>query len=330
MDTISCEEALRNACTFIDTRAPVEFAVDHIPGAVNIPILDNEERALVGTMYAKVDKELAIKKGYEIYGKKIGFLENELSKIKGKIVIYCFRGQMRSETITKLALDSGLDAVQLKGGYKAYRQYVREHLHKFRLRPKLIVVYGLTGTGKTELLQQFSDMIDIEGLAQHRSSVYGAVGLKPNTQKMFESLLYQELLSLNSRKYILIEGESRKIGNVMLPEFLFSAMREGIKIKLEASKAERVKRLVSIYAGKPNLIPVLREKTMSLEKRLGKNIVAELLECLDKGDHERFMEILIDKYYDPLYGHTIDGFDYMLTVKFSDGVQALRHKFGLK
>jgi tRNA 2-selenouridine synthase len=192
------------------------------------------------------------------------------------------------------------------------------------------VVYGLTGTGKTELLQQFSDMIDIEGLAQHRSSVYGAVGLKPNTQKMFESLLYQELLSLNSRKYILIEGESRKIGNVMLPEFLFSAMREGIKIKLEASKAERVKRLVSIYAGKPNLIPVLREKTMSLEKRLGKNIVAELLECLDKGDHERFMEILIDKYYDPLYGHTIDGFDYMLTVKFSDGVQALRHKFGLK
>jgi tRNA 2-selenouridine synthase len=309
MKELTYEEMIGQGITFIDTRAPVEFEEDHIPGAINIPILDNEERALVGTMYAR-DKDAAVDKGYQIYKEKTESLKEDLGRIKGKLCIYCFRGGLRSETIVKLARESGIDAVKLKNGYKAYREYVRGKLSEFVFKPKLIVIYGLTGTGKTELLQEFQDRIDLEGLAQHRSSVYGAVGQKPRSQKCFESLLLHELMRLNDRKYVVTEGESRKIGKVMIPGFFFEAMRTGIKVKLIASRDERIKRLVSIYAGKPELIPELRDSTLSIEKKLGKKITAELLTRLDHGENERFMEILIDKYYDPLYGHTMDSMEF--------------------
>jgi tRNA 2-selenouridine synthase len=226
----------------------------------------------------------------------------------------------------------GLGCFQLSGGYKSYRKHVREQLESFSLKPGLVVLHGLTGSGKTELLKQFKDSLDLEGLARHRSSVYGAVGLFPHTQKMFESLLLQELQRLSKRKNILIEGESRKIGNIIMPGFLFSAMKRGVNVRVGCTLRSRVKRLASIYADSPRDVANVREITKGLESRLGKKTVSELLGFLDKGETGMFMQVLLEKYYDPLYMHSIGDLAYDISID-SDDIRAaariLRERYGL-
>jgi len=321
---ISYRESMELDCTYIDTRSPVEFNSDRIPGAVNIPILDNEERAFIGTMYKQVDADLAVKEGRAIYEKKVEDIKKALPKNKGKLVIYCFRGGLRSRTIAELAENMKLDSYQLKGGYKNYRKAVRQNLEKFKLKPKLIVLHGLTGSGKTDLLQLFDNNLDLEGYAEHRSSVYGAIGLEPNTQKMFESLLYQDLLDKNGEEYLIVEGESRKIGNIIMPEFLWQAIKKGINISVESSMKERVKRLISIYTSDEDGISKTRAITISLKQKLGKKTVEELLGYLDDNDLEHFMQVLLERYYDPLYKYSIDELDYSLTVDNDDSKKAVK------
>ncbi len=319
---------------YIDTRAPVEFEKDHVPRAVNIPIFDNEERAMIGTMYKQVSQELAVEKGLDIYKKKIDDFRVRLMEFRAKtLIIYCWRGGMRSKAITELAEGIGLSCNQLSGGYKSYRKHVREQLENFRLKPGLIVLHGLTGSGKTDILQEFDDKIDLEGLAQHRSSVFGAIGLVPRTQKMFESLLLQELKRLESRKNIVIEGESRKIGNIIMPEFLYLAMNKGINILVQCSQESRVRRLSSIYTGSPKSTMDVRDTARSLRKKLGKKTVFELMKHLENDEIAEFMQAILDKYYDPLYTHSIGELDYDYSLDSDDIIIAagkLREKYRLR
>jgi len=319
MIEISYKDTMQLEVLYVDTRSPGEFKLDHIPDAVNIPILDNEERAFIGTIYKQVDPDLAVEEGRDIYETKISQIKKELLKYKkNQLVIYCFRGGLRSKTIAELGEKIGLKVYQLKGGYKNYRKHVRHNLEKFKPNPKLIVLHGLTGCGKTDLLQKFENKLDLEGFAQHRSSVYGAIALKPNTQKMFESLLYAELRRLDNEEFLIIEGESRKIGNIIIPEFLWKAMKKGKNVKVESSMKERVNRLVSIYTSDDSSIAMTRQITESLRQKLGNKVVLELCEYLDKKDIDSFMKLLLEKYYDPLYKYSIDDLKYELTINNDD------------
>ncbi|MEM4245123.1 MAG: tRNA 2-selenouridine(34) synthase MnmH [Candidatus Nanoarchaeia archaeon] len=314
MKTVKVKEVLENDYVLVDVRTPKEFEESTIPGAINIPLFSNEERAIVGRLYTKVGQKEAIEKGYGFVQEKLPKLLEEIKKYKGKkLVIFCWRGGMRSKCFTMLLENLGFDVMQLEGGHKAYRKHVIEELSKYKIKAKLIVLYGLTGSGKTKLLKKFKNSLDLEDLAQHRSSLFGDIGLKPRSQKMFESLLLKRLKELKNEKYIITEGESRKIGNVIIPENIFKQIHQGIKVKVEASMEQRIKNLVECYSNKED--HKIIEKIKLLRKRIGNKKTKQLLELFEKKKFEDVARILLEEYYDPLYAYTINNQKYSLVIK---------------
>lgn len=309
---ISIQEALDKKNTlFLDTRTTAEFEEDHLPGAINLPVLSNEERAIVGTIYKQKSKEEALEKGKDFFQQKMPDFLKEVEKHKDKtIIVNCWRGGMRSRVIVDMLNSLDYTAWQLEGGYKAYRAYVREQLEQFQLKPKLIVLWGLTCTGKTELLSHFSNSLDLEGLAQHRGSLYGGIGLKPRSQKAFENLLLWRLRELKGQKFIIIEGESRKIGEVQMPDFLYKAMLQGIPLLVKRSIEKRAEHALQEYFSTGESLRQIREITAHLFKVISKQKQQEALRLLDEGKNKEAVKILLEYYYDPLYGHTIDGKKY--------------------
>lgn len=326
--TISVEKALQQKeAVFIDTRTPKEFAEDHLPRAINLPIFSNEERAIVGTIYKQTSQEKAIEKGVEFFSQKLPEFMQEVNKYKNKeLIIYCWRGGMRSRSVVALLDSLGYKVKQLEGGHKAYRAYVRERLQHFQLKPKLMVLWGLTCTGKTELIKQFPNSIDLEGLAQHRGSLYGALGLLPRSQKAFENLLLQEVEKLNNQECILVEGESKKIGNVQIPAFFYKAMLQGKHILITRSLQKRADAAVQEYFGERN-IPTIKKITESLWKVIGKQKKEEVLRLLDDRNFLEAAKILLEFYYDPLYGHTLKKMQFVAEVRnetVEEGVEKIR------
>lgn len=306
MQKISVEEALKlKDAIVIDTRSPRECEKDRIPGAVNIPILDNEERKVVGTMY-KENPDKATKKGYEYYNKKLPRMTEQFKKLDSskKIIIYCWRGGMRSQTIVKLVSDLGLNAFLLEGGYRAYRRYVREQLENYKPPFTFIVLYGLAGSGKTELLKHLKPSIDLEGLAQHRSSNFGAIGLNPRKQKLFESLLFKRLKELEGEKFVFVEGESHKVGKVFIPNAVFKAMKKGIAVRVNCSIENRAKQIVKDYFTHRE-DDKIKEIIVYLKPHLTKKVVEELLKLMDEKNYEEVSKILLKDYYDSKYEHYI-------------------------
>ncbi|MFO7711076.1 MAG: tRNA 2-selenouridine(34) synthase MnmH [Candidatus Woesearchaeota archaeon] len=293
----------------VDTRSPAEFEHDHIPGAVNIPIFENNERHEIGKLY-KANQEKAFDLGIEYYSRKLPHLCEDLKKLPRKtIVIYCWRGGMRSRAITQLAQLLGHDAHQLEGGYKSYREYVRETLYS--LEPRFVVLYGLAGCGKTDLIKKLHPAIDLEGYAAHRSSVFGAIGLKPNSQKMFESLLLHDLLKYKDEPYIFVEGESRKIGDLFIPQNIFAAMGKGIAINVTSSLEERSRRIVRDYFthGEDEKIKSI---IWELRQRLTKETAQHLIELVDRKEYHEVSKILLRDYYDSRYSKYLEQFTYSL------------------
>jgi len=302
---------------FIDTRTPKEYAECHVPKAHNVPILSNEERHIVGFLYKQVSVEKAYDVGFEIYEKKKNEIVSkvkELLKSKGakKVIVYCARGGMRSRVVAQLLVSSGFNSLQMEGGHKKYREYVREKLGTYKFMPKLIVLYGLTGSGKSELLQKM-DMpkIDLEEIAQHRSSLLGAVGLNPRTQKFFESVLFYVLNKVNSEKCVFIEGESRKVGDRVVPEFLFKAMKENcVNVRVKCSLKERVKRIVPEYFDTPKKVKEVYDVTEKMRQLLSNKVVDMLLKMLKNKKYEEYTEYMLINYYDGKYGFTVDNVKY--------------------
>ena len=307
---------------FVDVRSPAEFSEDHIPGAVNIPLFSNEERAIVGTLYKQVGKDVAIHKGLEIVGNKLQEMLQTYQQLQGKkLCVYCWRGGMRSASVVELLQSLKFDVVQLEKGYKDYRRFVGEQLEQ-AIIPPLVVLYGLTGSGKTEILQKLDNSIDLEGLAQHRGSIFGDLGLRPRSQKMFDSLLLQKFYQIQKEKIIFIEGESRKIGQIMIPLRLWVLMQKGTKVKVLCSTEERVERLYKEYCTKMDKEFII-QKLQYIQKYLGKKKTEALIELLGQDKVKEVIQTLLLDYYDPLYRHTVDNKEYRFEIHDAKELQRL-------
>ena len=310
---------------FIDTRSPKEFAEDHILEAVSIPILSDEERAVVGTIYKQVSTEQAIEKGKEYYEEKIPRITEKIKKYAGKtLVVYCWRGGMRSAVMSTLFESLGFEVFQLEGGYKSYRKYVRESLENLEI-PKLIVLHGLTCSGKTDLIKLLENSIDLEGFAQHRGSLYGSLGLKPNSQKRFDTLLLQRLLELKDEKHIFVEGESRRIGDLMIPERFWKAMGKGVHVYVKRDLDIRAKECVREYFTSEN-IGKIKEITLGLQKVISKKNKEEIVKLINQKEYVEAAKILLTKYYDELYEHSLKKINYDFEICSDDldeGIQEL-------
>jgi len=305
----------------VDVRSPVEYGEDHIPGAKLVPLFSDREREIVGTLFRQFGEADARGWGEPRVRARLGeFVENLICALQLETplkrrdrrvrVICCARGGERSAAVTRLLRDRGADVYQLEGGYRSYRSRVRERLRNLQI-PRPILLDGLTGCGKTAILREVAQMrpsqvLDLEGLAQHRSSVLGSVGLQPVSQKKFESHLLKELDRLTG-PWTLIEAESRRIGNREIPSELFSAMRSAPRIELRASLSQRVENLRRDYLGEE------RDRTariaavveclgpLAAYPRIGAAGVARMQEQLQQGEIERVVERLLHDHYDPRY-----------------------------
>ena len=239
----------------IDARTPAEYAEDHIPGAISAPVLDDAERAQVGTLYKQVSSFEAKKLGAALVAKNIASEINQKFSDKPKSwrpLVYCWRGGKRSAAMAHILREIGWQAHTLEGGYKAYRRWVVEQLQIVPERISFIVVHGPTGSGKSRFLAALREAgaqaLDLEALAAHRGSVLGGLpGRAQPSQKMFESLVLKELLLMKSEKPVFVEGESKKIGQLQVPEALMRRMRESPCVLLEAALETRVDLLLEEY-----------------------------------------------------------------------------------
>lgn len=292
----------------VDVRSEGEFAEATIPGAINLPLFNNEERAQVGTAYTQVSPARARELGLSLVSPKLPSLVKEAEKLaeQGSLVMFCWRGGMRSKAFSQVLDLMGIPVYRLIGGYKAYRKQVVDYFQG-ELPFHVVVLRGNTGVGKTEMLgrlrQHGYPAIDLEGLANNRGSVFGDVGLgTPPSQKDFEGLLYEELLRFKDWPYIVVECESKRIGRVTLPQSFFQAMQAGTQILMYASLDIRVKRLRDEYTAMPEAFTEIRQALQRLVKTLGHAKVAQLNELLEKDEEEFTRRLLVD-YYDPLYAY---------------------------
>ncbi len=333
----------------VDLRARIEYAADHWPGAVNVPLFDDAQRALVGTLYRKVSPQAAFEAGRralethlepfvqalsaqigvrapqaeldralaELAGDGLEGLQSALAPVpieigEARLVLYCQRGGLRSRATVALLTRLGLGPVALvDGGYKAWRRLLCARIAAWRA-PRTLVLRGLTGVGKTLVLRELEALrpgstLDLEALAQHRSSVLGMVGLAPVGQKQFETRLALRLERLRGNA-LAIEGESRKVGDVIVPPSVWSAIQGGVNVELHAPLARRVEVLCADYLGRPSSREQLAPQLDFLEARLRRGgWSGSLVELLHSGREAQLVEVLLERYYDPLYRHSEQG-----------------------
>ena len=298
----------------IDVRSPAEFAEDHLPGAINCPVLDNAERITIGTLYKQVNAFEAKKAGAVLVARNIAqHIESTfLQQSKDwRPLIYCWRGGNRSGAMAHILAKVGWPAVQLDGGYKAYRRHVNDSLPELATRYDYRVVCGTTGSGKSRLLQtlaaQDAQVLDLEQLAEHRGSVLGGLPSAPQpSQKMFESRLWQTLRSFDAARPVYVESESKKVGNVRIPDALMVSIRAAQCITLDLSQPHRVALLMQEYAhfvADPEALIVQLDCLVTL---YGKERIAQWHTMARAGDMPALVEDLLIHHYDPAYIKSID------------------------
>lgn len=314
-EVIEIEEALKfreAGALLVDVRTPAEFADATIPGAVNVPIFSNEERAEVGTLYKQQGKAVARSRGVEIVAPRIPALIAEVERLRGDrgmpVVVLCWRGGMRSRAMTAFLNLAGVPARQLVGGHKAFRTLVLDFLEGGQWG-RMLVLRGLTGVGKTQLLGALATegypVIDLEGLASHRGSAFGAVGLAAQpSQKMFEALLWDALRKVPPGGYALTEGESRRIGRLVLPPRVYESLQVETSLWVQASLDYRVEVILRDYPAVEEWQAAFVGPIEALKGRLGAEAVGRLLGLLDAGRWRELVRELMVLYYDPLYDHT--------------------------
>ena len=315
-ETVELDKALeqqRNGALIIDVRTPAEFAEATIPGAVNVPIFSNEERIEVGTVFKQQGKRDARKLGVKLVAPKIPLLMDQVEEYRqshpGPVIVFCWRGGMRSLAMTSFMNLAGIPARQLLGGHKGFRRKVLDYFEQQQW-PPVFVLRGLTGVGKTRVLQQLGEMgypvVDLEGLANHRGSAFGALGLEPQpSQKKFDTLLWQRLEQLRDKPYLVTEGESLHIGRVMVPKPFHQAMQTQTSLWITASLEVRTQIILEDYPALDQLRQQFKKPINALKERLGGAVIAEFLELLDAGEWDKLVRELMVRYYDPLYLHTL-------------------------
>ncbi len=298
--------ALSGTLPVVDVRSPAEFAQGHIPGTVNIPLFDNDERKQVGIRYKLGGKENAVLLGLEIVGPKLAQFAKEARKHSKnkKIMVHCWRGGMRSASMAWLFETAGIETYILEGGYKAYRRYIRQQFSK---PAKLIILGGYTGSGKTDILKQLErhgeQFLDIEALAHHKGSVFGPLGQQEQpTNEQFENNLAKKWNNLDFSKHVWIEDESRQLGKVGIPDPLFSQIRSAKVVKITIPKNERVKRLVKEYGDFDKNL--LLKQLLKIKERLGGQRLKEAVSALENNDMSTVASLTL-QYYDKAYEHGI-------------------------
>ena len=319
---IGVEEALNSPGVLVDVRSEGEFAEGTIPGAVNICILNDQERAQVGTEYKQTGPGAAKRLGLDLVSPRLAGMVNQYDRLaqkNRKMVLFCWRGGMRSQFTAQLLDMMGFDVYRLEGGYKAYRRYINEYFSG-ALPHRAVVISGLTGVGKTIVLNKLAQkglpVLDLEGLAVHRGSVFGKVGLPPSPpQKLFEGLVFNHLKKAEPSGVFLVECESRRLGRLMVPAPVMEAMKKGYKVLLYAPLEVRVRRSLEEYTRgydpKENVDQLL-EAVGALARYLGQRKVGLLSGLITGGRLEEAVEILLVDYYDPLYkypDHPSPGYD---------------------
>ncbi len=313
--TIDIEAALAlrdQGALLIDARTPAEFAEATIPGAVNVPIFSDADRVEVGTLYKQKGKNEATRLGVRLVAPRIPELIDAVEKARGEkrtqVIVFCWRGGMRSRALTTFLGLAGIRAKQLVGGHKAFRGHVRQFFEKGEWG-RLLVLRGLTGVGKTRLLKQLAaegyPVVDLEGLANHRGSAFGALGLSAQpTQKAFEARLWEVLRTTPPGRYALAEGESKNIGKITLPPQVYLSLQTETTLWVNASLDYRVRVILDDYPAVDQYGESFVAPIEALKKRLGKEQVAHMLSLLHAGEWQTLVRELMVQYYDPLYDHT--------------------------
>ncbi len=304
MTRLTPEEFLAKAVDtpVLDVRSPAEHAAGHLPGAENMPLFTDEERAEVGTLYKRSGRDASVLRGLEIAGPKLaGFaIRGRAAAKDGKILMHCWRGGMRSAHMAWLLELAGLEVGVLEGGYKAYRSFIRDSLARYR---RLAVLGGKTGSGKTDILEHISreglQVVNLEAIAHHKGSAFGDLGqLNQPSNEQFENDLYAALAALDPGKVIFVEDESRGIGRIGIPDVFFRIMREAPVIFLDVPKPERIRRLVREYASFPS--ERLAAAINRISRKLGGLHCKLALGALEEGDFDTVADILLT-YYDKAY-----------------------------
>jgi tRNA 2-selenouridine synthase len=293
---------LRTIIPVADVRSPSEYATGHIPGAVNIPLFTDIERDAVGRKYKREGRKSAILEGLERTGPSLSSKLEDAYSIanEGKLLVYCWRGGMRSEAMAWLFSTGDISTFVLEGGYKSYRHYILEKLSD---RKRLIILGGLTGSSKTHILRYLSrtgeQIIDLEGLANHKGSAFGSLGQPPQpSSEHFANLLYDEWKQADPCRPLWIEDESRNIGSVFMPENFYNNMQEAATIIVMIDRAARMPRLLEEYSTYPP--ELLKASVMKISRRLGGDRAREATGAIETGDFSRAAEIILS-YYDKAY-----------------------------
>ncbi|HEX8011162.1 MAG TPA: tRNA 2-selenouridine(34) synthase MnmH [Casimicrobiaceae bacterium] len=306
-------DALADYPDRIDVRSPAEFAEDHLPSATNHPVLDDAERARVGTLYAS-SPFAARKMGAAIVARNIAtMLETAFAAQprEWQPLVYCWRGGQRSRALALVLHEVGWRAVQLDGGYRAYRRHVVAELTRVPQRFRYVVICGLTGSGKSRLLAALAAVgaqtLDLEGIARHRGSLLGDLpGESQPSQKRFESLLWDALSRLDPSRPVFVESESRRIGSVQMPDALLGAMRFGQALTLRTPRAQRVALLKDEYAhflADPELLAACLKPLTALH---GKAKILRWEAMAAAGEWDPLIAELLDAHYDPTYARSLE------------------------
>jgi tRNA 2-selenouridine synthase len=304
---------LREFDEVVDVRTPSEFAEDHIPGAVNRPVLSDEERMRVGTLYKQVSAFSGRKLGAALVARNIATHVEASFMDKAKSwrpLIYCWRGGKRSEAMVHILREIGWDAQRLEGGYKAYRRAVLAELPQLARRQRLCVVCGLTGSGKSRLLETLdrlgAQVLDLEKLAAHRGSVLGHLPheLQP-TQKMFESGVWSRLRSFDTNRTVFVESESKRIGALQVPDELLVSMWDSECVWVETDTTARVALLKEQYEHFLRDPEALARQLDCLIQRHGRAAIERWKESSRRGAWDELVRELLEQHYDPAYKRSI-------------------------
>lgn len=286
----------------IDVRSPAEYAHAHIPEAINVPIFNNEERAKVGTCYKQQGRDAAVRLGLALIGPKLADFVKQADEIapNREVLVHCWRGGMRSGSFAWLLRTAGFQVSTLEEGYKAYRNHV---LAAFDQAQNILILGGKTGSGKTDILRELvklgEQVIDLEAIAHHKGSSYGAIGQAPQpSSEQFENLLYTQWSQLNPERRVWLEDESRHIGTCFIPLALWERMQNAPIVFIDVPKEVRIQRLVNEYACYDHQL--LIEASERIKKRLGGQHYKAIVEALTQHDYATVADISLN-YYDKAY-----------------------------
>jgi len=302
-------DAIAQFDDIIDVRSPAEYADDHIPGAISAPVLDNEERALIGTIYAQESPFKATRLGAALVARHIAdYLETLFAdRPKGwRPLVYCWRGGKRSGAMTSWLNQIGWRARQLDGGYKTWRRHVIDGLASWPAGLPCIILAGPTGSGKTRLLQSLAGVgaqtLDLEGLACHRGSLLGDLPDRPQpSQRGFETMLHEAIRVLDPTRPVFVEAESRRIGRLSLPDALLQAMRAGRCVQVHADMPQRIAFLLQDYRHLFHASGDFKEKLEQLVGLHSRQTVSGWQALLDADRRAELFESLVRSHYDPAY-----------------------------